>query len=81
MLTQQEIEVVREALRMWRNDLEFDEERVHIDKVLAKLEAAPPVEAIQKLIDYGMPLGATNDDWSKWRDEVSLWLQSRKEEK
>lgn len=38
---------------------------------------AVPLTAIRKLVDYGMPLGATNSDWAKWRDEVVAWLDTQ----
>ncbi len=36
-------------------------------------------EAIRKLADYGMPLGATNHDWKRWRDIALTWLDAQED--
>lgn len=43
--------------------------------------AIPPDvrEAIRKLADYGMPLGATNHDWKRWRDIALTWLDAQED--
>lgn len=43
--------------------------------------AIPPDvrEAIRKLADYGMPLGATNHDRKRWRDIALTWLDAQED--
>lgn len=57
-----------------------------VNRTLQYLNTIEPVEekpeevreAIRKLADYGIPLGATWDDWNRWRDTVSVWLDSQR---
>jgi len=46
-----------------------------------RADAIPPDvrEAIRKLADYGMPLGATNHDWKRWRDIALTWLDAQED--
>jgi len=43
--------------------------------------AIPPdvSEAIRKIADYGMPLGATNYDWRGWRDTALTCLDAQED--
>jgi len=43
--------------------------------------AIPPNvrEAIRKIADYGMPLGATNYDWRGWRDTALTCLDAQED--
>lgn len=91
MLSEQARNVIEEALIYRKNNAQLaavlhkDVIKTIVDEVdaaLAEVRALSqpqepvPVEAIRKLICYGIPLGATNADWNQWRDSVAIWLDS-----
>ena len=50
------------------------------EEQLAKPAIPPNVrEAIRKIADYGMPLGANNYDWRGWRDTALTWLDAQED--
>lgn len=51
-------------------------------RVCELVDASPtvPSELIRRLLAYGIPLGATNADWKRWRDTVNAWLSLMREQ-
>lgn len=61
---------------------EIYELRARIAELEARLAQTPTIppdvrETLRKLADYGMPLGATNHDWRRWRDAALSWLDAQ----